>query len=432
MNTVPADAARRFEQRLSDTLLTTAAYLMVAIGYLTTVMISGAVSVPGFAVQTLATLGWVWCFWRLDTSTGPSPRLVNRLILGLIAMALAVLAAPWLGINLDWLLPIVTVSVVVIAFPWRKAVALSAGIWLATALDIVALDRRGSPVNYAFLVQNQMSLAIGFAFVFAFSLVFNLQMEQRTRAEALVAQLEAAQARLRASASEAEELAITRERNRMAREIHDTLGHYLTILSVKLETAIKLEEHADARLRGELVEARRVATECLAEVRRSVSALRPADPSATLLSEALRRLATEFEGAAPGVETALDIGGPVDALSPELRVALFRCAQEALTNIRKHAHASKVLVRLRVDDRQAELTVLDNGSGSDASAHGHAPGFGLLGMRERIELFSGTASAGPEPGRGWRVLVVVPLAGAADPHAGEQRLPVRAPAAVEG
>jgi signal transduction histidine kinase len=436
METMPTDSARRSQDRLSDALLDTVAYLALAIGYLTSILVGGRLTAPGFAVMTLANLGWVWLFRRLSACHEPSPRLVNRYVLGLIAMTLVAAAAPWLGINLDWLLPLVTISVIAVAFSWRKAALLSIGVWLVTALDIFALDRSGSHPNYSVQLENQISLFAAFAFVFAFSLVFNLQMEQRKRAEALVAQLEEAQAQLRTSAREMEELATTRERNRMAREIHDTLGHFLTILAVKLETAIKLEEHGDARLREELVEARRVATESLAEVRRSVAALRPTDPTAASLPEALARLVAEFEGAAPDVETALDVEGPVEALTPELRVALYRCAQEALTNIRKHAQATKVLVRLRVDARRAELTVLDNGRGVEAGADGreHGPGFGLLGMRERIELLGGTARACGEPGHGWRVEVAVPLAEAApDPdRRGEMRPPAQTSSLVEG
>src|SRR5262249_23727022 len=207
---------------------------------------------------------------------------------------------------------------------------------------------------------------------------------------------------LQAYANEVEELAVTRERNRMAREIHDTLGHYLTLLAVQLETATKLHERCDPRLRDELAEARRVASECLAEVRRSVAALRPADPTAVSLTAALERLAAELEAVAPETEVVLDLEGPAQELPPELRLALYRCVQESLTNIRKHAQATKVLVRLRVDMAQAELVVLDNGIGAESSADGHEPGFGLLGMRERIALLCGTAKSTPEPGRGWR------------------------------
>ena len=254
-----------------------------------------------------------------------------------------------------------------------------------------------------------MSLLAAFLYAFTFPLFMRRQWQQRERAEALVAELEAAQEQLRAHADQVEELAIIRERNRIAREIHDTLGHYLTILAVQLETALKLEEHADPRLHAELLEARRAAAECLAEVRQSLSALRPTDLTRLTLTEALARLAHEFESALPETEIVLDVEGDVDALAPELRVTLYRCAQEALTNVRKHAQATKALVRLRVNGGQAELTVLDNGRGAADGAEESPSGFGLQGIRERIALVGGRVTAGPEPGGGWRVEATLPV-----------------------
>jgi len=213
----------------------------------------------------------------------------------------------------------------------------------------------------------------------------------------------------------------------MAREIHDTLGHYLTILAVQLETALKLEEHHDPRLHEELVEARRAAAECLAEVRQSVIALRPTDLARLTLTEALARLVREFESVLPETEIILDEEGEIDRLAPELRVTLYRCVQEALTNIRKHAQATKVLVRLRVDGEvdsngdgtpdsgQVELTVLDNGPHPADGAKETPSGFGLQGIRERIALVGGSVMAGPEPGAGWRVEVRLPTAPFATP-----------------
>jgi signal transduction histidine kinase len=256
-----------------------------------------------------------------------------------------------------------------------------------------------------------MTVVSAFAFAFIFSVCLSALENQRNTAEHLLTQLEEAHEQLRAHAKEAEALAVAEERNRMAREIHDTLGHYLTILAVELETALKLEEHGDARLRSQLIGARRVATECLTEVRHSVAALRPTDPSTLTLDAALARLRAEFAAALPDTEITLDIEGPIQTLTPELRVALYRCAQESLTNIRKHAHATKALirVRMRMDAREVEMTILDNGVGDDACGDGHEPGFGLLGMRERIALLGGAAMARPEPERGWRVEARVPL-----------------------
>jgi signal transduction histidine kinase len=136
----------------------------------------------------------------------------------------------------------------------------------------------------------------------------------------------------------------------------------------------------------------------------------------TSFAAALSRLTAAFAASQPETELALDIEGRTQDLPPELRIGLFRVVQESLTNIRKHAHASKVLVRLRADAEQVDLTVLDNGLGAQAGVDGHEPGFGLLGMRERVELLGGTVRAGPEPEHGWRVEVRIPLAAPNSAH----------------
>jgi signal transduction histidine kinase len=126
----------------------------------------------------------------------------------------------------------------------------------------------------------------------------------------------------------------------------------------------------------------------------------------------LRRLAAEFATTCRETGITLDLDEATHPLSPDLSMTLYRCAQEALTNIRKHARATKVLLYLSTSDRpegQVELTVLDNGQGSASGNEERAPGFGLPGMRERVALLNGMVRAGPEPGHGWRVAVVIPL-----------------------
>jgi signal transduction histidine kinase len=130
------------------------------------------------------------------------------------------------------------------------------------------------------------------------------------------------------------------------------------------------------------------------------------------LQEQLRKLVAEFETTCRETRITLDLEEATHPLNPDLCLALYRCAQEALTNIRKHAHATKVLLRLSTSDEQedqVELTVLDNGQGRPLEHEQRASGFGLRGMRERVALLDGTLRAGPQPGHGWRVEVVLPL-----------------------
>lgn len=390
----------------SFSLMDFAAYVTVAGGYLVAVLTAqNRLTFLGFAALTLGNLAWLWIFKRMDANECTEPKWL-WMIVGLIAMTILVEALPPLGIGFDWLLPLVTVGVIGSVYPWRRALPLTGVVYVLSAAVLGMLDE----LKTQDVVSTLVSMTPAFVFVFAFSVVARQQIEQRERAEALVARLEEAQTQLRAYAREVEELSATRERNRIAREIHDTLGHYLTILAVQIETATKLEEHGDPRLHSELVEARRMASECLNEVRHSVAALRPTDPTALSFGDALARLAAEFEAAASNAEVVLDVEGPVQTLPPEMSMALHRCVQESLTNIRKHAEATKVLVRLRVDMRDVELLVLDNGIGGAAShGEGHEPRFGIVGMCERIALLGGTVECGPDAGRGWRVDVRVPL-----------------------
>ena len=166
------------------------------------------------------------------------------------------------------------------------------------------------------------------------------------------ARLAAVHTHLQEYSAQLEELSVIRERNRIAREIHDTLGHALTLLSVQLETATQLEARGDPRLHEELLEARQVAKACLTEVRHSVEALRPDEASAGSLQEQLRKLVAACETTCPQTRITLDLEEATHPLHPEVCLTLYRCAQEALTNIRKHAHATRVLLRLSTSDEQ--------------------------------------------------------------------------------
>ncbi len=401
-------------------LLNSLGFVTALAGYIFTLLTTQPLTLPGFLAFTAANILWFICFLLLTSySSNFTTNQVHLLMLGLAVATFWTVALIFVGVSFDWLLPVVTIVIFMLVYPTRPALISSGAIALGTMLLLLIASLGAPPLA---ILQNQLTLAPAFLYAFTFPLFMRQQRQQRERAEALIVELEAAQEQLQAHADQVEELAVTRERNRMAREIHDTLGHYLTILAVQLETALKLEEHHDPRLHEELVEARRAAAECLAEVRQSVIALRPTDLARLTLTEALARLVREFESVLPETEIILDTEDDIDRLAPEVRVTLYRCVQEALTNIRKHAQATKVLVRLRVDGEvdtngdgtpdsgQVELTVLDNGPHPADGAKETPSGFGLQGIRERIALVGGNVMAGPEPGAGWRVEVRLPTA----------------------
>ena len=308
--------------------------------------------------------------------------------------------------NLNWLpiLPTATACLIVAITPRALGLMAAGVLWLSSSLAF-SLSQQGWDVN------SQLTVLVSFASFVGVSVALRELILAHIALADSNAELAAAHAQLQDYSAQAEEMAAIRERNRIAREIHDTLGHALTLLAVQLETAAQYEARGDPHVHEELQEARRVAKACLTEVRHSVEALRPDDAAAGSLSERLRRLAADFTTTCRETAIALDLDEATHPLTPELSLTLYRCAQEALTNVRKHAHATKVLLYVSTSDGpegQAELTVLDNGQGSLAGDGEQGRGFGLRGMRERVALLHGTVRAGPEPGHGWRVAVVLP------------------------
>jgi signal transduction histidine kinase len=325
-------------------------------------------------------------------------------LLALFCLACASQFIPLPGTNVYWLpqLPLITTGLMTSIRP-RSLSLLAAG---ALCLSSYLAIRRIVP---DWEVSGQVSVPLVFLFIYGYAVIIReLALAHRAK-DVSNARLAAANSRLQEYSAQVEELSVIRERNRIAREIHDTLGHALTLLSVQLETATQLEARGDPRLHKELLQARQVAKACLTDVRHSVEALRPDEASAGTLQEQLRKLVAACETTCQETRITLDLEEAIHPLNPEVCLTLYRCAQEALTNIRKHAHATKVLLRLSTRDEQVELTVLDNGEGCEPSHEQRAPGFGLRGMRERVALLDGTLRAGSQPRGGWRVEVVLPL-----------------------
>lgn len=223
--------------------------------------------------------------------------------------------------------------------------------------------------------------------------VLRLDAEARGNAQRLLAQERAARE------AEAESAALA-ERGRIAREIHDVLAHSLSAQLVHLEAArLLIERGADRdQILERVVAARGMAREGLAETRQALSALRG---ELTPVEDFL----TELVGTAEGAEAT--VSGERRPLSAEASQAVRRVAQEALTNVRKHAPGAKVRVRLEYDERQVTLVVRDSG-GSPGELTATGAGYGLLGMRERAELLGGSLDAGPDK-EGFVVTLKVPV-----------------------
>ena len=204
-------------------------------------------------------------------------------------------------------------------------------------------------------------------------------------------------------AAQVEELATARERNRLAREIHDSIGHYLTAVHMQIEAARAVLSTDPALAEKSLVKAQTLTKEGLAQVRLSVSALRSNPIKARPLHEAVELLVEEHR--ASGLDLSYQVLGAIRPVSAEVEITLYRIAQEALTNVRKHAQATHAdLVLDYQDSQRVHLTINDNGKGSDESSGG----FGLVGIQERLRLLGGTLNIDPGLGQGFTLLAEIP------------------------
>jgi len=219
----------------------------------------------------------------------------------------------------------------------------------------------------------------------------------QARAEELVKELEASRD------AQAQAVAL-RERQHLAREMHDVLAHSLSALAVQLEGARLLARRtgADTSVVEAVERSHHLAKGGLEEARRAIEALRGGDMPGP---DRLSALADDFREQT-GVETALAFDGEPRELPSDARLAVYRTAQEALTNVRRHACAERVDVHLRYADDGTWLTVEDRGSASNG-AHEPGLGYGLTGMRERAELLGGRLAAAPTED-GFRVELYIP------------------------
>jgi signal transduction histidine kinase len=252
---------------------------------------------------------------------------------------------------------------------------------------------------------NGLVITVGIFFSIWISQIRLDEHRAREKAETLAKQLESANRQLAEYASQVEELAATQERNRLAREIHDNLGHYLTIVNVQIEAAKVTCESDPARALDALNKAQELAKKGLTSVRESVAALRVSPVENRPLESAIAELIEESRTSGIATEFKIvDESRPVESKSA---LALYRVVQEGLTNVRKHASASRVDVLLDFSQPDSiRLSVLDNGVGAaDTSS-----GFGLIGLRERVHLLGGEFNVKTEPGKGFQLEVSIPVA----------------------
>jgi signal transduction histidine kinase len=207
------------------------------------------------------------------------------------------------------------------------------------------------------------------------------------------------------------ERAVAEERTRIARELHDAIGHNVAVMTVQTAAVRRLLTGDQGKERAALETVEATGREAMAEMRKIVGVLRSGDEAPDLAPPPrlaqLDRLAGNFRNA--GLAVDLEVTGPAEAVPPGLSATAYRIVQESLTNSLKHAAARRVRVLVDCGPERLEITVTDDGRGGAADP---AKGAGLTGMRERVKVYGGTLLAGPAAGGGFTVHAVLP-AGAA-------------------
>lgn len=233
-------------------------------------------------------------------------------------------------------------------------------------------------------------------------LVVRLVGEQRSQREALAR----ANARLANYAVTLEQLTISRERNRLARELHDTLAHTLSALAVQLEAVGTLWDANPSEAHAMLERSLTATRDGLGAARRAIQALRAAPLEDLGLALALRNLAEAIAERA-GLELEFRLPGRLRNVRQEAEQCIYRVAEEALTNVARHANAKLVTVSLEQSEKQLTLTISDDGQGFDPSHPSPECRYGLKGMCERAEMVGGILEIKSQPGHGTAIRLIV-------------------------
>ena len=298
---------------------------------------------------------------------------------------------------------VVTRSCLIFQLPGRLVVTgLSFSLFLNTLFQ--RFERLPAPPP---LLQERLRFfTLGYALLFGLTFLFvllsmNSMVAERQNREKLAI----ANEKLREYALRIENQAILQERNRIARDIHDSLGHSLTALNIQLETALKLYQSNPDKAKAFLARAKELGSQALQEVRQSVSTMRSDPVQGRSLQDAIASLAEELQRSTGISLTCRQI--LERPLPPEIHTAVYRIVQEALTNIWKYASATQVKIQIQATTDELDLTVQDNGTGFNVEAN--TTGFGLQGMRERTLALGGQLVIDSKPGSGCRIRAHFPL-----------------------
>ncbi|MGJ3251734.1 MAG: sensor histidine kinase [Elainellaceae cyanobacterium] len=269
---------------------------------------------------------------------------------------------------------------------------------LAYRLRVMRIPRIFVPYGTPYIFISLIIL-VGVVMLFLQLLVDTVLAEHENRKK-----LALANDQLRRYALRVEDIATLQERNRIAREIHDSLGHSLTIFNLHLEAAIRLLPTDPDEAMSLLIEAKDVSAKTMTNVRQSVAALRSDPLQGKPLSEAIASLIEEFRRSSNiNPDTTIHLSSPIP---DDVKTAAYRILQEALTNICKYSEATAVTIHITTQD-DLHIEIWDNGKGFNLEQN--LAGFGIQGMRERALMLGGELTIITAPNQGCTVTAILPL-----------------------
>ncbi|SEG83703.1 Signal transduction histidine kinase [Nonomuraea solani] len=287
--------------------------------------------------------------------------------------------------ELHQLLTLIAVANVAFVYDMRVAAAIIGCLSFAIFASIVLVFGRG--VENA--IAQTVPLVVFASFVLGMTSAVLEARRRRAEAQRLLARIR--------------ELTVAEERARMGAEMHDSIGHHLTVIKMALENAERFRSRRPEAAWDEVRQAKETTVEALADARRWVRALRPLALEGHVSSVALERLAASFDGT--GLTVSFEVVGGERPLEPDVELVLYRVLQEGLTNAVRHAGAHHVRGRLLFQDEHVVLEVADDGTGRD---HGARGGFGLRSLAERARAVGGTLITGDRPDGGFEVRAELP------------------------
>jgi signal transduction histidine kinase len=267
-----------------------------------------------------------------------------------------------------------------------------------TVLNLIFLSLA---LGFRELISSSLPLIVSVQLVF-YLLIGYIVVKMMKNQRAQWRQLAEANARLAQYSSTVEQLAISRERNRLARELHDVLAHTLSGVAVELE-GLRATMHRDPEQATALLDhSLQAIREGLSETRRALQELRAKPLEDLGLEFAIRKL-TDFYARQSDFQLELDIDHDLDNYPVEVQQTVYRIAQEALANVADHAQAQNVVVKLKRNGDQLDLLICDDGYGFESHSSRNENHYGLLGMRERAEMIGGAFSVESQPGKGTKI-----------------------------